>query len=115
MGIYSSSQFLGAFAGGVLGGIIASEFGEQAIFIVMASFSFTWLLISLGMQPLKKSKAYSLSTKLASDAAAKQVAEKLIEMPGVLEATILHDEAIAYLKVDDKRVDLRAVKALLNP
>ncbi len=32
MGIYSSSQFLGAFAGGALGGLISAQFGATQIF-----------------------------------------------------------------------------------
>ncbi len=114
MGIYASSQFLGAFAGGVLGGFIASEFGEQSIFLVMAVFAMVWLLLTLGMKPLKKSKAYSFTTSIDSDEKAIQVAEKLSEMPGVIEATIMHDEAVAYLKVDDKTADLTSIKAILN-
>jgi len=42
------------------------------------------------------------------------VAEQLINMPGVIEATLVHSEAVAYLKVDDKLVDLKDIKALLN-
>ena len=42
------------------------------------------------------------------------MAEKLINMPGVIEATLVHTEAVAYLKVDVKTVDLNAVKALLQ-
>jgi len=45
--------------------------------------------------------------------------ELLINMPGVIEATLVHDEladnnAVAYLKVDDKTVNLQAVKAMLQ-
>ncbi len=114
MGIYSSSQFLGAFAGGILGGFIAGEFGEQTIFLVMAIFGLLWLLLTLGMKPLKKSKAYSFATGIISDEKAREIAEKLSEMPGVIEATIMHEEAVAYLKVDEKIVDLVSIKALLN-
>ena len=114
MGIYSSSQFLGAFAGGMLGGFIAGEFGEQTIFVVMSAFGLVWLLLTFGMKPLKKSKAYSLTTNIVSAKKAREVAQKLSEMPGVIEATIMHDEAVAYLKVDDKLVDLPGIKSLLN-
>ena len=114
MGIYSSSQFLGAFAGGMLGGFIAGEFGEQTIFVVMSAFGLVWLLLTFGMKPLKKSKAYSLTTNIVSDEKAREVAQKLSEMPGVIEATIMHDEAVAYLKVDEKLVDLPGIKSLLN-
>lgn len=124
MGIYSSSQFLGAFVGGIVGGLVASHFGENSIFLVMAVVSIFWLLLSFGMQKLKKSKSFTFSTTINSEEKAEQVAELLINMPGVIEATLVHDEldgntnekshAVAYLKVDDKLVDLPAVKALLS-
>jgi len=114
MGIYSSSQFLGAFAGGILGGFIAGEFGESAIFFVMAIFSLMWLLLTFGMHKLKKSKAYSFATSIVDDEQAIAVAAQLSEMPGVIEATIMHEEAVAYLKLDDKVADFPSIKALLN-
>ena len=43
------------------------------------------------------------------------VAEELINMPGVIEAILVHNESVAYLKVDDKLVDLAKVKHLLRP
>jgi MFS family permease len=114
MGVYSSSQFLGAFVGGIVGGFIASRYGEQAIFLVMAMVSTVWLLLSLGMQPIRKSKSFSFSTNINCENDAQKVAEQLIAMPGVIEATLVHTEAVAYLKVDDNKVDLSAVKALLR-
>ncbi len=114
MGIYSSSQFLGAFAGGIAGGFLAKNYGEQSIFLFMSALALVWLVISLGMAPLKKSKNYSFATKVHNEKQAQDLAQKLINMPGVLEATLLHTESVAYLKVDDKLVDLPAVKALLT-
>ncbi len=115
MGIYSSSQFLGAFVGGLLGGVLASNFGEKSIFLVMALFSLLWVLAAASMKPLKKSKSYSFATNISNEQQADEVAEQLINMPGVLEATLMHSEAVAYMKVDDKLVDLQAVRSLLNP
>ena len=114
MGIYSSSQFLGAFTGGVLGGAIASRFGEQSIFLAMATISLLWLLASLGMKPLKKSKNYSLAINTINEKQANKLAEKLINMPGVIEATIVVSEAVAYLKVDQKVAQISDIKAVLN-
>lgn len=114
MGVYSSSQFLGAFVGGIVGGYIASQYGENTIFLVMAIASVIWLLLSLGMQPLKKSKSFSFATNITCEDEAEKMAEQLINMPGVIEATLVHTEAVAYLKVDDKVVDLLAVKTLLQ-
>ena len=124
MGIYSSSQFLGAFAGGIVGGFVASLYGEQSIFLVMALMSLIWLALSFGMQKLKKSKSFSFITNIHTDERAEEVSELLINMPGIIEATLVQDEprtsgkgkahAVAYLKVDEKIVDLLAVKALLH-
>ncbi len=114
MGIYSSSQFLGAFVGGLVGGYIASQYGEKIIFLVMAIVCVIWLLLSFGMQPLKQSKNFSFSIKTTGEKQAEKMADRLIAMPGVIEATLVHTEAVAYLKVDDKVVDLAAIKALLN-
>ena len=114
MGIYSSSQFLGAFTGGVLGGFIASDFGEQAIFLVMATISAVWLLVTLSMKPLKKSKNFSFAINVENEKQAGEVAEQLINMPGVIEATIVFTEAIAYLKIDEKIINIADIKSLLN-
>jgi len=114
MGIYSSSQFLGAFIGGLAGGFIASRYGENSIFLVMAIVSLLWLILSFGMEKLKKSKGLSFATNINSEEKAEEIAECLINMPGVIEATLVHSEAVAYLKVDDSIVDLVAVKTLLR-
>lgn len=123
MGVYSSSQFLGAFFGGIIGGFVASRFGENTIFLVMAIASVLWLILSLGMEKLKKSKNFSFATNIDSEDKANEIAELLINMPGVIEATLVNDDVdnrsnksstIAYLKVDEKIVDLLAIKALLH-
>jgi len=115
MGIYSSSQFIGAFAGGVFGGFIASQFDENMIFLVMAGMGLLWFIAAIGMKPLKKSKSYSFKTTIDCEQKAEEVAELLINMPGVIEATLVHSEATAYLKVDNKIVDIESVKSLLRP
>jgi MFS family permease len=114
MGIYSSSQFFGAFVGGVLGGAISTGFDEQTIFLVMALMTFIWFVATTGMAPLKKSKSYSFATNISNEQQADAVAEQIIAMPGVIEATLVQSEAVAYLKVDDKVADLQQIRSLLN-
>lgn len=113
MGVYSSSQFLGAFTGGAVGGVIATQYGEKNIFLAMAIFAALWLLLTLGMQQLKKSKSFSFATTIDCEERADEVAEQLINMPGVIEATLVLEESVAYLKVDEKQVDLVEIKRLL--
>lgn len=115
MGIFSSSQFLGAFAGGAIGGWLASQYEAGFVFIVMALIVGLWLVAALGMKRHAKSKSFSFSAHFSSEEQADEVAEKLIAMPGVVEATLVYSEAVAYLKLDDKVADLAEIKALLKP
>ena len=115
MGIYSSSQFMGAFCGGLIGGAIASHADEHAIFLVMACSCLLWFGAATGLKPLKKSKSFSFKTTITCEQQADKVAEELINMPGVIEATLVHSEAVAYLKVDDKVADLAKIKGVLTP
>lgn len=124
MGIFSTSQFLGAFCGGIIGGLVASRFGEQSIFLVMGIISLLWLFLSFGMQKLTKSKSFSFATTIHSAEQAEEIAELLINMPGIIEATLVQDDVgsqtansnqtTAYVKLDESLVDLAAVKALLK-
>jgi len=114
MGVFSSSQFLGAFIGGALGGALASDIGESGVFLVMAIFTMIWLLLALSMKRQSKSKSFSFSTSFDNEDQANDAAEQLIKMPGVVEATLVHTEAVAYLKLDDKIADIPAIKRLLT-
>jgi MFS family permease len=114
MGIFSTSQFFGAFIGGVFGGLIQTQFSRETIFLACAVLLLIWLVLSFGMKKLKKSKSFSFSTNLQSHEQAEKVAEQLTNMPGVLEATLVHSESVVYLKVDEKKVNLAEVKALLG-
>lgn len=115
MGIFSTSQFLGAFSGGAIGGVASSVLGEKAIFWLIAIAVVIWLFAALGMKRPAKSKSLSFATSFDSEQQAEEVANKLIDMPGVIEATLVYSEAVAYLKLDDKQANIAQIKALLNP
>lgn len=51
MGIYSTSQFLGLFAGGALAGILYEWSGSQGIFMINALVGMVWFTISYSMKP----------------------------------------------------------------
>lgn len=115
MGIFSSSQFFGAFMGGVIGGILAANIGEAGVFLVMAFCVGIWFILALSMKRQTKSKSFSFTTAFASEQQADDAAEKLVNLPGVIEATLVHTESVAYLKLDDKIADIAAIKLLLKP
>jgi predicted MFS family arabinose efflux permease len=49
-GIYSSSQFLGIFAGGVVGGWVHQAAGTAAVFLFAAAVAIAWLLVAATMR-----------------------------------------------------------------
>lgn len=51
MGAFSSSQFLGAFAGGLLGGIAQDRFGNAGVFLGAAALCLGWLFVATGLRP----------------------------------------------------------------
>lgn len=57
MGVYTSSQFAGAFCGGLLGGWIHTGFGLSAVYLMGALACLIWLLIATGMQVKKSADA----------------------------------------------------------
>jgi MFS family permease len=51
IGVYNTTQTLGVFFGGLLGGWVAARFGTAAVFAGCAALAVLWLAIALGMRP----------------------------------------------------------------
>ena len=47
LGVFSTCQFLGAFAGGAAGGWLMQAFGTQALFLACLALGALWWLLSL--------------------------------------------------------------------
>src|SRR5262245_58575791 len=52
IGVYNTTQTLGVFFGGLIGGWVASHYGAAAVFAVCAGLSLVWLALAAGMRPL---------------------------------------------------------------
>ena len=114
MGVYSSVQFLGAFFGAVMGGILMQNVSGNAVFIFSMVLLAVWLLVASTMRPpaAVRTKLYHLSP--LSDDEASQLQQKLRELSGVREVLVVSIEAIACLKVDMVGFDEAAVEKLVN-
>ncbi|WP_456375415.1 MFS transporter [Thiolapillus sp.] len=54
MGVYSTSQFSGAFFGGLLGGWVHHQFSQTSVFLMALAFIILWGLLAAGMKvPVK--------------------------------------------------------------
>jgi MFS family permease len=100
IGVYNTTQSLGVFVGGTLGGYLSHYHGFASVFVFCSVLMALWLLLGISMKapPAVKSKMYHL--KKISAAKAKTLAEKLSAVHGVQEAVVLADEGLVILKVD---------------
>ncbi|SNY49234.1 Predicted arabinose efflux permease, MFS family [Arsukibacterium tuosuense] len=114
MGIYSSSQFFGAFAGGLIGGLIAQHFSYGLVFAVLAGIGLIWLLIARTMQVPARAQRLSLAVQVNSEQEASVMAGRLAELSGVQEVTILLAEQRCYLKVSSQQFDLAQARTLVG-
>jgi MFS family permease len=112
MGLYSSLQFLGIFIGGIVGGFAHQRGGSTAVFVLTALLALIWLVVAAGTaQPsFVTTRLIPIAANQAADA--ESLANKLRQVPGVVEAVIVADENLAYLKVDPKAFDAAQAEAL---
>lgn len=98
MGINASSQFLGAFAGGVLGGQLLAFHNYYVAWAILAAVGLIWLLTSWYMDSPRYLS--TLTVKLPQQHDVMAWSEQLLTIEGVEEVVILRDQHMAYLKVD---------------
>jgi MFS family permease len=115
MGIFSSSQFLGIFAGGSLGGMINHTWGTTGVFVFSALVVLGWFVIALQLpQPtFYTSRILKLDPLLFSDP--QRLNDALLAVKGVKEVAIAANECIAYLKLDKTTLDEAALDAFSTP
>ena len=102
-GVYSSAQFLGIFAGGVVGGWVQQRIGPTAVFEAAGALALLWLLVAATMR--RPSYLTVRLVRIGSGADAGRLSARLLQVPGVAEAVVVPEEGVAYLKVDSKRFD----------
>jgi len=113
MGVYSTSQFFGAFLGGAVGGWCYGQFDVQGVFFGAASIAGLWLFIAFGMQmPVMRS---SMMAHINSTTNAEELQRKLLALTGVSEAKVVPEENTVFLRVDKKVFEDEALETLLKP
>jgi len=105
MGVFSSSQFSGAFFGGVLGGWLHGAFGMEAVFGLCAAMAIVWFLLASTMQSPRYLSSHMIKVGDVDEKHAKRLAQELTGITGVAEAIVVVDDGIAYLKVDLNALD----------
>lgn len=112
MGVYSTSQFLGAFIGGGLGGLILQHFGTVAVLVATVVMLLIWLAIVFTMPQPSYSTGFVVRLAAFELGQKDEIQAALSRVSGVEDVTIAMDEGKAYLKVDKQRLDETALKDL---
>jgi MFS family permease len=110
MGVYTSSQFIGAFIGGAAGGWLHGQFGNATVFVFTAAMIGLWLLAALTMLEPPYLSTEILNVGVLDIPAAEAMEKQLLGLSGVAEASVNVDDGIAYLKVDNMMLDRDALK-----
>lgn len=110
MGIYSTSQFLGAFFGGALGGaLMGYQSSGEFLFFCCATLVVVWGALAWTMAKPKylSSLCYSIPEGFARAADVKALV-------GVEEALVVVDESLLYLKVDKQLFNEQQLENVLT-
>jgi MFS family permease len=112
MGVNASSQFLGAFFGGTLGGQLLMLNNTAMGWSILSAIAIIWLLISFGLaQPRYLS---SIVLRLPESKQTDEWTSQLLAIRGIEEVVVMSDQQVAYVKVDKQRIDEAARQHLTH-
>ncbi len=105
LGVYSTSQFLGAFLGGPIAGLIMQYKGMDGIYLVGSLIALSWALLLLGLKNPPVLTAYTLTMPDVAEEAFPSLIDEIKAIEGVSEAVALPEAGAVYLKVDKRILD----------
>jgi MFS family permease len=113
-GIYSTSQFLGIFIGGALGGWLFGHYQIAGIFTFGTIVGFIWFVVSFTMKqpPYLTTMIFSLTPEIADDQ--QGYYHKIRGINGVNEVAFMNDDNLIYIKADKKIIDKNDLRNLLQ-
>ncbi len=117
IGVYNTTQTLGVFFGGLIGGAVAQHYGPQGVFAACAALAAIWFAVALGMRTPAARSVNGLASLTFSIAAGVEIdglRDALARVTGVREAEVLAHERIARLKVVPGQWDENRVRKLVT-
>ena len=116
IGVYNTTQTLGVFFGGLVGGEVAKHAGPAGVFGTSAVLCALWFALALGMRPPARAvnELSSLTFSIASGVNLDGLDRALAAVRGVREAEVLGAQRIARLKVVSGEWDEGRVRKLVS-
>ena len=113
MGLFSSAQFIGAFAGGLLGGYLLGAADYATTFLWLSGILAVWLLVALTMKTPKYLASKIVSLRDLDSQELERFLEQASNIEGVHEISVYETDRVAYLKVE-KGFDDSELRALVS-
>jgi len=112
IGVYNTTQSLGLFAGGAIGGALRQNYGEGSVFVFGLVLVALWLLIAIRMPMPGQVTSRSFDLHGAVDPVA--LRDELLRLRGVRDVAIFPEQGVAKLTVYADKFDERAALKLLG-
>ena len=111
MGIYSTCQFSGTFAGGVLGGFALASLGVDGLFLLLALMLLFWCFVAHTMASPKPLQTLILQV---GETKPNEFVKSISNIVGVEDILLIEGEDLAYVKVDKTLIDRESLQPFLN-
>ncbi len=112
LGVYSTAQFLGAFAGGGLGGLLLAKGGMALLFGVSVVSILIWWLVAATMTPPPHLLTRMVNLGNIDEQQVGELTARFLQLEGVAEVVLVPADGIAYLKVDSRQFSADALLAM---
>ena len=117
IGVYNTSQTLGLFCGGLLGGALAGRYGAETVYGACALLAALWLAVALRMRTFAERRVNDLADltfSIASKVDPAGLREALVRVRGVQEVEVSERERVARLRVISGDWDEGSVRKLIT-
>ena len=105
IGFFMTSQFLGFFFGGIIGGWVLMHSDISSLMLVNMLVGLAWFILILGTPGSKNLGSRVIQLNGFSEKPAKEVLKELLSAKGVKDVVLIEEEQVAYLKVDQEQFD----------
>lgn len=113
-GIYSTSQFLGIFIGGALGGVLYEHFGLNGLFGFGIILGAIWFLAAITMKqpPYLSTMIFPMTPEMTANG--QKYSHKLRMIKGVSDVAFMQDDNLVYIKADKQIISENELRNLLQ-
>ena len=114
MGVYNTSQSLGLFAGGALGGLLFQHYGFSGVFTFCSALMLLWLALAAAAPAPRPVKNITLAVSATWHGREDDLQFALIALSGVEAVKLSADKQTVYIKAMQKGFDEAAAKKIIS-